>query len=95
LVVTVILTNLLGQNPVFAESWWNPVTPQRIDKGYPAVRWQTSFDEFKIGRHAPINSQACVGVMDFPVMQFGSQMHLRYSEFELKFRFDHRWMVSF
>jgi len=67
---------------------WEPVTNGRVDKGYPELRWQTSFDEFKIGRHAPVNSQACVGVMGWPVMQFGHSMHLRYSEFEMRFRIE-------
>ncbi len=77
---------LFSVNQVIGEQWWQSIPRNKVEAGYPALRWQTSFDEFEIGRHAPINSQGVVGVPGWPVMPFGYQMNIRYSEFELNFR---------
>lgn len=71
-----------------AGSWWQPMTSERIDKGYPFFRWQTSFEEYEIGRRAPVNSMGVVGVPGWPLQQFGHQTYLRYSEFYLYIRLD-------
>ena len=81
-----ILLALALPRPVCAEGW-APITGQRISKPeYPPLRWQTSFDEFKIGRCAPVNAQAAVGLPGWPVQGFGNEMLIRYSEFNANFR---------
>ena len=64
------------------------VTGERPDLQYPALRWQTSFEEFQVGRHAPLNSQGLIGVAGWPVQAFGHQLYARYPEFLLFFRLE-------
>ncbi len=92
-IMTPLLSLFLFTNMAFSgitpESGWEPVTKERVESNYPPFRWQTSFGEFEVGRHAPLNACGVVGVPHQAVQAFGHQMYIRYSEFIASFRIEH------
>ncbi len=63
------------------EGLWGPVTKPRTESDYSPFRWQTSFDEFEVGRRTPLIACGLMGVPHQAVQDVGHQVYIRYSEF--------------